>query len=256
MHNTIILTSGLTGSSVLAGLLASGGYWPGDRTYKKKDYDTFENEDLTRLNHDLLQPSNFHSAYQTTYSPEVIDHVTSLARTIDVEPFRDFLRRSDSHSPWVWKDPRLSVTIRFWNRVGDLSKCNFLVLTRDHFQSWVSTNSRYIVQSFRHTREYENAIHESNVAFLEENRLPYQHITYEGLIAEPEKTISRLNRFLNAQLTLANLASVYHGPLHRRPGSGLPRITKAALVYLKNYHERVDGLKTPAPPPALRSPLM
>ena len=76
MHNTIILTSGLTGSSVLAGLLASGGYWPGDRTYKKKDYDTFENEDLTRLNHGLLQPSSFHSAYQTTTRPKL--SITSL----------------------------------------------------------------------------------------------------------------------------------------------------------------------------------
>ena len=49
MYNTIILTSGLTGSSVLTGLLARGGFWAGDRTAKKKDYDTFENEELIRL---------------------------------------------------------------------------------------------------------------------------------------------------------------------------------------------------------------
>jgi hypothetical protein len=242
MYNTVILTSGLTGSSVLAGFLARGGYWSGDRTYKKTDYDTFENQDLIRLNTELLQSASFEQAYLTTYSPQVIEQVASLTGALDVEPFREFYRRCDSHSPWVWKDPRLSVTIRFWSRVVDLSKCNFLLLTRNHFQSWVSTNSRYIVQSMRHTREYETAIYESNLAFLEENRLPYQQLSYEGLIARPEQTISRLNRFLGSQLTLDHLAATYNGALHRRPGSSLPRIARATLVYLKNYRERVDGV--------------
>jgi hypothetical protein len=44
--NVIILTSGLSGSSVLAGLIANAGYWVGDETFKKDDYDTFENREL------------------------------------------------------------------------------------------------------------------------------------------------------------------------------------------------------------------
>jgi hypothetical protein len=130
--------------------------------------------------------------------------------------------------------------------VADFSSCNFLLLTRDHFQCWVSTNSRRIIQSYRHTQGYESAIQESATAFLEENRFPYQHITYDDLIADPERTIARLNRFLRANLTLADLAAVYRGPLYRLPGRELPGIVKAGLIYLKNYRERVDTVAPPA----------
>ena len=43
--NVIILTGGLTGSSVLAGVLAAAGYWSGEDTFKKRDYNTYENAD-------------------------------------------------------------------------------------------------------------------------------------------------------------------------------------------------------------------
>jgi len=245
MHNTIILTSGLTGSSVLTGLLARGGYWPGDHTVKKKDYDTFENVDLVQLNRDLLQRFAYESIYQTRFSLEAIDRVEAFSREMDVEPYREFLRRCESNRPWVWKDPRLWVTIRFWRHVVDLSDCNFLVLTRDHFQCWVSTNSRRVIQSYRHTRSYESAVADANVAFLEENRFPYQHITYDGLIAEPELTLARLNRFLGARLTVADLTAVYRGPLHQQPGRSVPGALKACLIFAKNYHERVDRGQVP-----------
>jgi hypothetical protein len=41
-RNVIILTAGLTGSSVVAGLLKNAGYWAGSKTVKKSGYDTIE----------------------------------------------------------------------------------------------------------------------------------------------------------------------------------------------------------------------
>ena len=48
--NVIILTGGLTGSSALAGLLTEAGYWCGEDTFKKSDYNTYENAELIALN--------------------------------------------------------------------------------------------------------------------------------------------------------------------------------------------------------------
>jgi hypothetical protein len=261
MKNTIILTSGLTGSSVLTGLLVRGGYWPGDRTAKKKDYDTFENADLVRLNLDLMQRADYEGSYQTRFSPETMERITSFSSQTDGEPYRALLRQSEAHSPFVWKDPRLWVTIRFWRQAVDFSGCKFLLLTRDHFQCWVSTNSRRIIQSYRHTKSYERAIEDANVAFLEENRFPYHRITYDELILKPEETITSLNRFLESSLRLEHLAAAYKGRLHQRPGSSLSGTIKAGLIYLKNYHERVDKgqpparfIKMPAPQPGSHSP--
>ena len=241
MHNTIILTSGLTGSSVVTGLIARAGYWTGDRTHKKKDYDTFENEELIQLNLALFQHANVQSNYQTNFSQQAIDRIASLSREIDPEPYRAFMRKCESHRPWVWKDPRLWMTIRFWRQVVDLQSCSFVLLTRDHFQCWISSTSRRIIQSYRHTQAYELGIQDSIAGFLEESRLPYVHITYEGLIAKPDQNIARLNRFLGANMTVQDLASVYRGQLYRRPVSSAPGVAKAVLIYLKNYHERADA---------------
>ena len=56
--NVIILTSGITGSSVLSGFLAHSGYWAGDTTHKK-EYDTFENAELIALNLKILQQAGY-----------------------------------------------------------------------------------------------------------------------------------------------------------------------------------------------------
>lgn len=50
MNSIIILTHGWTGSSVFSGLLGRAGYWLGEATAKKSDYDTFENAGSVRLN--------------------------------------------------------------------------------------------------------------------------------------------------------------------------------------------------------------
>src|ERR1700686_3366711 len=71
-HNVIILTSGLTGSSVLTGLIARAGYWPGDRTHKKKEFDTYENEELIDLNRRIFEQANYHGNYLMDFSPGVL----------------------------------------------------------------------------------------------------------------------------------------------------------------------------------------
>jgi hypothetical protein len=241
MQNVIILTSGLTGSSVLTGLLVRGGYWPGDRTAKKKDYDTYENADLVHLNLDLFQQADFTSNYQVTFSPDAVERITALAGRMDTEPFRSFARRCDAHQPWVWKDPRLWMTIRFWKQVTDLSSCKFLLLTRSHFQCWVSTNTRRIIQTYRHTKAYESAVEESTAAFVKENGFSHLRVTYENLIAKPEETIAELNGFLGTKLAVSDLSAVYRGELHKQPGASVSGVVKAALIYAKNYGERVDA---------------
>ena len=56
--NVIILTSGVSGSSVLTGLIAKAGYWTGDTT-AKKEYETYENQELIDLNLRLFKESGF-----------------------------------------------------------------------------------------------------------------------------------------------------------------------------------------------------
>src|SRR5713226_606371 len=49
--------------------------------------------------------------------------------TFDDSPYREFLAKCDEHRPWVWKDPRLWLTIYFWKSLLSLDQCRFILLT-------------------------------------------------------------------------------------------------------------------------------
>src|SRR5690242_8271422 len=124
--NVIILTSGLTGSSVLTALISRGGYWTGDLTHNKKEYDTFENRELIDLDLNLFSEARYHGNYTMEFSSEMIRRIASLHGVIEDTPYRRFLDKCNQHRPWIWKDPRLWLTIRFWAHLLNLEECKFL----------------------------------------------------------------------------------------------------------------------------------
>lgn len=236
-RNVIVLTAGISGSSVLTGLIAGAGFWPGDSTYKKSDYDTFENERLVQLNKTLLAAADYRGDYTVEFAPEVITRVAALYGKIDPAPYRQFLAQCEARSPWVWKDPRLWLTIRFWKHFLDMSRCRFVLLERDMFQTWVSVNLRRQVQTYGYLKRYNDGVNRSIERFLIEAGQPYLSLVYEELIRRPEAPLARLNEFLETRLTVADLQRVYHKPLRRSPRSWTD-YPKAALIYLKNYRRR------------------
>jgi hypothetical protein len=240
-RNTIILTSGLTGSSVLTGLISRGGFWTGE-THKKEDYDTYENKRLIELNLTLFRHAEFTGNYLTEFSPEAMARIGSLYGQIDDRPYREFLEECNAHVPWIWKDPRLWLTIRFWKNLLNLEDCSFIVLTRGYLQCWTSATLRRQIRSYRDSRMYEQRVKDSAIDFLKENRLPYVQIGYEELIVRPVDSIDRLNGHLGSNLTVDDLKSVYHKPLYKAPGSSWVALGKAALIYAKNYSQRVDAV--------------
>lgn len=241
-ENVIILTSGLTGSSVLTGFLARSGYWAGDVT-SKKEYDTYENSELVRLNSMLLKEAGFQGNYTTGFSQKLIDRVAGLSTAIDTSAYRRFVEQCDGHRPWVWKDPRLCFTIGFWADILPLESCRFLVLTRDLWRAWIAGTLRRRIASYRWHKWYEQSISSAMVSFLQARNLDYAHVTYEGLIAQPDQTINKMNSFLAANLDIQDLAAIYTGPLHKRPKSSTSGMIKAVLLYLKNYPERLHRIE-------------
>ena len=239
-QNIIVLTSGFTGSSALAGFLAQSGYWAGETTYKK-EYDTFENDRLIVLNRRLFQEIGYEGDHTTESSPDVKADIAALYGRIDDAPYKDFIAECNQHRPWVWKDPRLWLTFHYWQNLLDLDDCRFLVLTRNLNQGWLSTNQRGHIIGYRAFKTQETLIRDSNVALLESRRLPYLHVTYDGLIADPEVSIARIGAFLEAELSVESLKATYHKPLYRAPRASAFNSIKAVLKYLKHYPHRVEA---------------
>lgn len=237
--NIIILTHGWTGSSVFAALLGEAGYWLGSDTIHKPDYNTFENADLVSINRGLfsdLLPSLNH---EHRFEDDEVHEIERLSDGMDFTPMRDFVGRCSQHRPWLWKDPRLTWSIRVWAHVLDLENTAFLVLTRDHTQAWISANTRRHVQSPRFTRDYNSGITQCNLRFLQSRGLRYVQASFEDLLLEPEQTLAKLNGLFSGALSMDQLRKVCREPLGRK-SRGFKDLLLASLIYIKNYDER-DG---------------
>lgn len=235
--NIIILTVGLTGSSVLTALLAKAGYWLGEATKKKPTYDTFENSTLVDVNKQIFRQVGYEGHYEMEFSQEALDLIEQTAGRVDLVPYQEFVSMCDRNSPWIWKDPRLWLTIRFWDKVIDISEYKFIVVTRGLTQTWISTLLMRQIQSYSYCQRYTEQVNASIVDYLSENKADFVKVEFEDLICRPESAIEELNRFLDISLSVDDLRAVYRKPLYKKP-RGFFDFVCALLIYVKNYRIR------------------
>ena len=235
--NIIILTNGLSGSSVLTALIARAGYWQGDNTLNKSDYPTHESANLVGLNRQIMEYFGFGEIYQHQFSASAVNRIAENHQQLNKKPFQQFFVQCQEHRPWIWKDPRLWATIRFWQQSVDLSSCQFILLFRDFKQSWISATLRRHIQSPAYCRNYDSSIQNSLRTFIVENNLPSLELLYEDLILQPEVTLAGLNQFIGSQLSLTDLQQIYRGKLYELPRGKIDGL-KAWAIYLKNYPYR------------------
>jgi hypothetical protein len=236
-QNVIILTAGLTGSSVVAGLLKGIGYWAGPETSKKPDYDTFENRDLVAMNERLLQEVGHRERFDRVFRRQQIDDVRLGAADIALQPYRQFIEACDRHAPWMWKDPRLWLTIRFWIRLLDRDRIRVILISREHSQAWISHILRRQIQSPRYCRDYMDGVRASLLEFIEQHRLPHLELVYEEILLQPERTLDRLGEFLGREIPIADLRRFYRGRLYCRR-HGVADYLRAVLIYCRNFRRR------------------
>jgi len=214
--NLIILTGGISGSSVLAGLISKAGYWLGDNT-KKVAYDTFENSRLVDLNNDILKASDFHWRDIGEIPPPSISNISACIENLELSPFKQFIDQCNRHRPWLWKDPRLSYTIYFWEKFVDLDNTKFILMLRDLKQTWTGTILRGKEPiSYKDVATIQNNAKNAAINFFEMNHLEYLPLNFEELILAPDAVIKKINNYLDANLNLDDFISIYKGPLFKK----------------------------------------
>ena len=229
--NIIILTTGSSGSSVLAGIIATQGYWLGDET-KKLKFDTFENAELVDLNMEILAASGFSRRDCNDLPPPSIDAIKQLITRIDLKPFNNFIEKCSRHQPWLWKDPRLSFTIHFWAQIMKNSSCKYILMDRDPFQSYAGLIlSRKVPMSFtEQSRINQNYLESIKSFFSQYKDLTCFQCKFEDLILDPVNLLDRLNNFLGTKINMRDVKSVYHAKLYRTRYSKLDFL-KAQMIY-------------------------
>lgn len=231
--NIIILTGGLSGSSVLAGLLATKGYWLGSET-KKIRYPTNENSRLVDLNIEILQRSGYGWDDAVDIPPPSVASIQAIAGQADLAHFKSFVAECHDNSPWLWKDPRLCYTIYFWKNFLDLSNCKFILMSRDIQQAWTGIVLKGKMPiTFDDLNVVETNCLEHSKAFFKQENLDFLPVVFEDLLVDPQKTIQQLNAFLEIDLNLQDFISVYKGPLYKPRWSKLD--AHKAAIKLAGY---------------------
>jgi hypothetical protein len=239
LNNLIILTTGLSGSSVVTGLIAQDGYWLGDETAFKSNasghYETYENKRLIALNDELLVLLNIQLDESSWYNAELFNRVVNETKTIDKSKFIDFINYCQQHDRWIWKDPRLWLTLGFWTELLRECDVNFIVITRQPLSLWVSMlNKRQLVGYFE-LKNLERKSSKRIQDFLASRGLTYSLLNYDQLVEEPQFEIDKLNVFLKSSLGLEDFTQVYHGKIGEKTYD-YKKLFKAILIYIKNYH--------------------
>ena len=238
--NVIILTTGLSGSSVMTGFLAKSGLWTGDETAYKENmagtYETFENKKLIELNKSLIKAAELEFDVKCRYDEKARERFNQLYKTIDTTKYKDFLRECDSRSPWIWKDPRLIITIGFWRNFLDLSNTKFIIIHRNCYELWKSQTIKRIVYSYQYLKKSELKTRLDLLSYLDSNGFSYISIEYDLFTAKPTKFIKKLNEFIGTNLQEKDWHDIYRKTSRY---SHYKRTLLSFLIYLKNYHLRI-----------------
>ena len=230
--NLIILTPGLSGSSVITSLISNAGYFLGKNT-AKIEYDTFENKKLVEHNITLFKQTGFMWRDPGDLPPPSIEKMKELHKNIDLNPYRDFIKECDESSPWIWKDPRLSYTMFFWKELLNLENCKFIHITREIRQIWTGVILRVpLPVSFKNLQTVHGNTINSAEHFLDSNSINALKLELEDLLINPDSNLEKINSFLDINLSIDDFKRVYNGKLYKKRWSPIQQAKAHLYFYL------------------------
>ena len=238
--NVIILTTGISGSSVITGFLAKSGLWAGDGTVFKDNitgkYETYENKKLVNLNNSLIKEAGVEFEDKSYYDANLRNKFNGIYAETDATKYNKFIEECNSHSPWIWKDPRLFLTIGFWKNSLDLTSIKVIVLHRNSYELWKSQAIKRMIYSYSYLKSSEDKSRYELLNYLELNNFSFLSLEYEQFTRDPITSINKLNKFIGVSLKKENWDEIY------KPTSIISRYKRtllAYLIYIKNYKGRI-----------------
>lgn len=238
--NLIILTTGLSGSSLLTGFIAKAGYQLAEETIFKNNsagnYQTFESQELVELNEKLIAAAKFRNGHRNWYVKERLSTFAASLPEIDKGNYAKFIDSQSESSPWLWKDPRLWITLSFWLPLLDNNNTQFIIVWREPSALWESQLEKRIIYDKQYLKDSEEKSRAETCTLLQKHGFPFLELAIEDLVDSSNPTLEKLNHFLKSDLTISDWQSVYS------PSSFKDKLKRRFLaypIYWKNYQSRI-----------------
>jgi len=215
-RNVIVIGVPRSGTSLTTAVFARKGYYVGqieDERVRGGDDDNpfgyFEADDVIARNAALFQRVGFadnNTWLREMISDEAIAQLTRLEPTADD---RQFVQRYNQKSPWIWKDPRLTLTLAYWWKLMDPARTRVVVVRRDIDEicrsfvrmGWYDRSDASRAEIVRRVERHLGAAEEA----LATLGIPHLVVWYRDFLGEPDRTASRLGEFVGLELTAGDL---------------------------------------------------
>ena len=239
-NNVIVLTTGLSGSSLVSGFISRAGYWTGGETVNKNNftgtYDTYENKKLIDLNVEIISTLSYAYNNDALYHKGGHLYFERESKNINDIKYIDFIKECNNQGRWLWKDPRLWLTIGYWYKLLD-NNTKYIILYRELTSLWTSLLNKRDIVSYNYLSKVEKKSRESMKGFLKSKNIEFYQLCYDNLVMTPEPVIEKLNEYLGVDLTISDLQCVFKGTLGQKTWNA-KKLIKAMLIFAKNYSER------------------
>lgn len=234
--NVIILGMARSGTSLTASVFANAGYYVDEENaIAPKNHMNptgyWESTSLLKFNEDILRSSGFKHDNTWIYKEITGEQVDIVDDFTPDNQFNEFLDRFNSHSPWVWKDPRLCYTLGSWWPLLDQSSTVVILIRRNPeaiYNSFLRVGWRKQSKSSREATFERTRQHIENAQrIIQRYDIPAISFNYEDYKKSPQKVAEMINEACGLKIKATDLGyndSFNHNSLSGKIGSLVDRI--------------------------------
>lgn len=196
LKNVVVAGVPRSGTSMTAGVYARQGYYvTPDETRDLVQEDAtnpmgyWESQTLIERNVEVLRAVDFPFHNTWGFDPIAPEQVARIAELEPLPGHRRFVEEYAEHAPWLWKDPRLCLTLSYWWKVLPAADTAVVVVRRDSDEVYRSFRRVQFTKPERESREDIDAMIEQHMATLwaaiEHHGIPYAVVDHRDFFEDP-----------------------------------------------------------------------
>lgn len=213
--NILVVGMARSGTSLSASVFAKNGYFVAEDEERElkpgnvyNPIGFFEAESLIARNRQIFNYVGYQFDNTWMYAPIQDKHVALINQLSPSAEHISFVQKYNGRSPWVWKDPRLCYTLRYWWPLMD-SNTAVLLVTRKKEAIYNSFLRTKWIGASKAERDATYACIEAHItnakqALLDLN-IPHVEVDYDDYRVAPRQVCNKLNAAFGLTLTESQL---------------------------------------------------
>lgn len=214
--NVLVVGVPRSGTSLTSAVFSRKGYhvgWIEKDTGRLGDeanpFGYFEADDVIAKNVEIFQRIGYsedNTWLRTMITEEQIRQIDALEPS---QEHKEFLRQYDTHAPWIWKDPRLTLTLPYWWKILDARTTGVILVRRDPeecYQSFIRCGWYQPGEQARQEVLHRIEVHwNAALRAIEKYEIPHIIIHYDEYLNKPESVARKISEFCGLSLEVNDL---------------------------------------------------